>query len=190
MEGSPSTSEHSLYSSYREMLLEHLFAGAVMSHLWRNEVGRLELMRPQVDDGGYDLVLEANRVVRHIQLKSSHLGAKTARVGINAALQSKPSGCVIWLRFDPVTLALGPFLWFGGEPGKPLPDLESFKIAKRSTGNAMGVKPKRPNTYVVPKARFQLLGSIPEVVTHLFGPKNDQIVRSSNLRQHVRRSGS
>jgi hypothetical protein len=49
------------------------------------------------------------------------LEAKTARVGINAALQSKPSGCVIWLRFDPVTLALGPFLWFGGEPGKPLP---------------------------------------------------------------------
>jgi transposase len=29
------------------------------------------------------------------------------------------------------------------------------------------------------KARFQLLGSIPEVVTHLFGPKNDQIVCSS-----------
>ena len=115
---------------------------------------------------------------------------QTARVGINAALQSKPSGCVIWLRFDPVTLALGPLLWFGGEPGKPLPDLESFKIAKRSTGNAMGVKPKRPITYVVPKARFQLLGSIPEVVTHLFGPKTDQIVRSSNLRQHVRRSGS
>ena len=65
MEGSPSTSEHSLYSSYREMLLEHLFASAVMSHLWRNVVGRLEMLRSQVDDSGYDLVLEANGACRH-----------------------------------------------------------------------------------------------------------------------------
>ena len=162
-------SEHSRYSSYREMLLEHLFAGTVMSHLWRNGFQRLELLKSQVDDSGYDLVLEANRVVRHIQLKSSHLGAKTARVGINAALRDKSSGCVIWLRFDPVTLTLGPFLWFGGEPGKSLPDLQSFKIAKHTKANALGIKKERPNIYVIPIAKFQQVGSIEGVVTRLFG---------------------
>lgn len=64
-------SEHSLHSSYREMLLEHLFAGEVMRHMWLAGCNRLEILKPQVDDGGYDLVLEANSYVRHVQLKPS-----------------------------------------------------------------------------------------------------------------------
>jgi hypothetical protein len=58
--------ERSIDSSYREMLLEHLFAGAVMSHLWLDGVRRLELLKPQADDAGYRLVLEAGNVVRHV----------------------------------------------------------------------------------------------------------------------------
>lgn len=57
------TTEHSLLSSYREVLLEHLFAGEVMRHLWISGTKRLEMLKPQVDDGGYDLVLEANAAV-------------------------------------------------------------------------------------------------------------------------------
>jgi hypothetical protein len=41
-----------------------LFAGEVMKHLWRRGDWRLEVLKPQVDDGGYDLVLEANAIVR------------------------------------------------------------------------------------------------------------------------------
>ncbi|HEX6372903.1 MAG TPA: hypothetical protein VF006_28530 [Longimicrobium sp.] len=55
-----SSTAHNLYSSYREALLEHLFAGELMRHLWREGLVRIELLKPQVDDGGYDLVLEAN----------------------------------------------------------------------------------------------------------------------------------
>jgi hypothetical protein len=40
------------------MLLEHLFAGEVMRHVWLSGIKRLEILKPQVDDGGYDLVLE------------------------------------------------------------------------------------------------------------------------------------
>ena len=53
---------HSLRSSHREALLEHLFAGEVMKHLWLRGDWRLEALKPQVDDSGYDLVLEANGV--------------------------------------------------------------------------------------------------------------------------------
>ena len=164
-----SATEHSIRSSYREMLLEHLFAGAVMRHLWLNGVTRLELLKPQVDDSGYDLVLEANAVVRHVQLKASHRGAATSGVSINLALAEKPSGCVIWIQFDPDSLDLGPFLWFGGRAGEKLPDLSPFKIAKHARANAQGVKAERPNIRHVPKARFTLLETIGDVVDLLFG---------------------
>src|SRR5262249_19735118 len=48
---------HSTRSSHREALLEHLFAGEVMKHLWRRGDWRLEVLKPHVDDGGSDLVL-------------------------------------------------------------------------------------------------------------------------------------
>ena len=165
------TSEHNLYSSYREMLLEHLFAGAVMRHLWQNGVGRLEMLKPQVDDSGYDLVLEAHVIVRHIQLKASHNQAATQSVKINIALAEKPSGCVIWLRFDAETLDFGPFLWFGGEPGAKLPDLRSFKTATHMKRNSKGIKTERPNIRTIPKSSFQQLPTIEDVVTRLFGEK-------------------
>jgi hypothetical protein len=73
------TSEHSLLSSYREMLLEHLFAGEIMRHVWLSGPKRLEISKPQVDDGGYDLILECNTMVRHIQLKATFSGSRVKR---------------------------------------------------------------------------------------------------------------
>lgn len=121
--------EHNMYSSYREMLLEHLFAGAVMRHLWLRGFTRLEMLKSHVDDSGYDLILEANSIVRHIQLKASHHGSATSRVNVNDALARKLSGCVIWMSFDSTTLDFDYFLWFGGEPGKKLPTLSEFDKA-------------------------------------------------------------
>ena len=158
-----------IFSSYREMILEYLFASEVMRHLWLRDFGRMEMLRPQVDDSGYDLVLEANRVVRHVQLKASHHEATTNRANVNISLAEKPSGCVIWLLFDRNTLELGPFLWFGREPGEKLPDLSPFSIAKAHRGNAQGIKPERQNIRVVPRSCFKHLNSIDEVVSHLFG---------------------
>jgi hypothetical protein len=72
-------SHHSLYCRYREMLIEHLFAGEVTRHLWLSGVVRIEVLKPQVDDGGYDLVLEAGGVVRHFQLKATHIHPQLSR---------------------------------------------------------------------------------------------------------------
>jgi len=123
---------HTLNSSYREILIEHLFVGEIMRRLWLKRITQFEVLQPQVDDSGYDLVIEANDVVRHIQLKSSFDTAVTGQVNANLRLARKPSGCVVWVRFNPDTLQLGPFLWFGGAPGLPIPDLTKFKIAKHT----------------------------------------------------------
>jgi hypothetical protein len=156
-------------SSYREMLLEHLFSGELMRHGWLSKRKRIEVLKPQVDDGGYDLVLEANSVVRHVQLKATFRGSKVRRFPINVGLSQKPSGCVIILLFNNDTLALGPFLWFGGLPSKPLPDMDSFPVGKHTKGNAQGVKLDRPRIRTVPWAAFESVPTIDGLALKLFG---------------------
>lgn len=168
-----SSTQHSLYSSYREMLLEHLFAGEVMRDVWLSGTKRLEIMKPQVDDGGYDLVLEARSVVRHVQLKATYRGSTVNRFKIHTALAAKPSGCVVCLQFDPDTLELGPFFWFGGEPGSPLPSLDGYPVAKHTKGDSQGLKKERPSLRVIPLSKFKKESSVAAIVERLFGPCRD-----------------
>lgn len=168
----PSLDVH--YSSYREMLIEHLFIAEVMRSLWLRGIARFEVLKPQVDDSGYDLVFEANGITRHVQLKSSSRTATTALVKASLGLGKKPSGCLIWVRFDPTTLDLGPFYWFGGKPGKPLPDIREFKIGKHTKGNAQGIKKERPNTRIIPRAKFEPVDDVSSLVSRLFGKFADK----------------
>lgn len=168
---------HSEHSTYREKLLEHLFIGEVLRHLWRRGVTSAEFLRPEVDSGGYDLVIACNKIIRHIQLKSSHSGATTARQTVHVRLAEKPSGCVVWMVFHPDTLALGPFFWFGGQPGEPLPDIRALPVAKHTKGNAQGVKAARPNLRVLKRTAFEQVASVPELVERLFGSLEESISR-------------
>jgi hypothetical protein len=159
---------HSTASTAREKLIEHLFVGAMLRHLWLAGHRDAEVLRPEFDARGYDIVIEAGGVMRHIQLKSSAIGARTANVSISLDLARKPGGCVVWVWFDPQTLELGPLLWLGGEPGRPLPALGD-KVAKHTRGNRTGAKAARPNLRVVPKGRFERIGTIAELAERMFG---------------------
>ena len=108
-------------------------------------------------------------IIRHIQLKASYRGASTSSQKVQLSLGSKQSGCVIWMQFDPDTLDLGPFLWFGGEPGLPLEDISGKQVAKHTKGNAEGVKLERPNLRVLKKGDFKMFVTIEDVVSRLFG---------------------
>lgn len=159
---------HTVNSSTREKVLEHLFVGDLLRCLWRRGDRDIEVLRAEVDKGGYDAVLEVNGILRHIQLKASHKTAKTREVGINIALARKPSGCVIWMQFDPENMDLGPFLWFGAEPGAPLPDLGD-RVGKHSKADSKGTKAERPNIRQLRRSRFETLSSMDSVVGALFG---------------------
>jgi hypothetical protein len=156
------------HSSVREKLLEHLFIGDLLRCLWRRDVRDMEVLRAEVDRGGYDLVLEANSVIRYVQLKTTHSGGKTRTAKISLNLARKPGGCVIWMRFDPKTLTLGPFLWFGGQPGQELPSLGE-KIGLHTKANKANIKAQRPNIRVVANTRFKKLMTIEDVADALFG---------------------
>jgi len=167
----PTMSElpHIQNSSYREILIEHLLVGEIMRRLWLRGITQFEVLKPQVDDSGYDLVLEANGFVRHVQLKSSFDTAVTGQVKASLKLLSKPSACVLWVRFDPQTFALGPFLWFGGGPGERLPDITDFRVARHTRGDSKGVKKERPNQRFIPRSKFSKLMGFNELVSQLFG---------------------
>ena len=156
-----------MQSSYRESIVEYLFLGDLLRTLWPR---RVEVMKPQVDDGGYDLVMEAGGHIRHVQLKSSVLKGKTYKQKVRRCLKLKPSGCVVWIQFDDKDyFKLGPFLWFGNPPGQKLPDLTKFENAHALKADMTGHKKALPTTYVIPKPEFRKLDTIGEVAKNLFG---------------------
>jgi len=161
-------STHYLESGLREKVIEHLFVGDLLRCLWRQGSRDIEVLRAEVDRAGYDLVLESNGVLRHVQLKASYRGARTSEVGINVNLTQKPSGCVIWIWFDPDSLALGPFLWFGGQPGEPLPP-HGDRVGRHSKADSSGYKAERPNIRLVRKSQFSSLATMDDVAQALFG---------------------
>lgn len=160
---------HTEHSSFREKLIEHLFVGELLKIAWKKGDCDLEVAKPEVDNSGYDVILEANRVVRHVQLKASYKGGKTSRQKVHVKLADKPSGCVVWIYFDENTLELGPFYFFGDKAGSPLPSLEGIKIAKHTKGDSDGLKAERPNIRQLNKGQFQRIDSISNVYLALFG---------------------
>jgi hypothetical protein len=165
----PPDNSHFLQSSLREKLLEHVFVGELLQYLWRAQRRDVEVLRAEIDASGYDLVLECNGVLRHVQFKSSHRDASTREVTVHVNLVKKPSGCVIWIVFDADTLKLGPFLWFGAPPGQPLPTLADFPVAHHVKGNRAGKKAPRPNLRVVGRRHFEEMPNIDSVAVALFG---------------------
>lgn len=156
-------------SVYREKLLEHLLIGELLKYSWLHAGATLEVSQPSIDRSGHDVVLEANGVTRHLQLKSSAHTASTPTQKVHLGLASKPSGCVVWTRFDRTTMNLGPFLFFGAEPGLPLPPLDAFKVAKHTKGNKDGVKMDRPNLRIIRMSQFREIADIPTLYAALFG---------------------
>ena len=161
-------SPHSVDSSLREQALGHLFLGQLLAFMWQSGARDIEVLKSEVDRGGYDLVLESNGIIRHVQLKSSFAGSKVREVDVSTKLVGKPCGCILWLEFDRETLAIERFYWFGGSAGAPLPNL-GLPVSRHSKGNSEGEKNERPVHRVVTRGRFEALAGMREVVQRLFG---------------------
>lgn len=158
---------HSSHSSFREKLLEHLFIAELLKKSWKTGRCDIEVAKSEVDSKGYDLIVEAEGTLRHIQLKSTKLGGKAANQKIHQSLSSKPSGCVVWIFFDDVSLQVDHYLFFGGAPGEKLPSLGD-RVAKHTKGNADGTKLERPMIRQVPKGSFTRVDTFEQLYDRLF----------------------
>lgn len=158
---------HSLHSTLRERIVEHVFVGEALRTLWRRGVTDVEVLRSEFDAHGYDLVMGRGQIVRHIQFKTG-VRQKPAPVSVGRALAAKPSGCVIWISVS-LELDLGPFWWLGAAPGERLPDLSSFTSPKRIGRRETGERPLRVNHSKVPASMFRRVDTIGEILELLFG---------------------
>ncbi|HEY4405302.1 MAG TPA: hypothetical protein VGN55_11720 [Xanthobacteraceae bacterium] len=157
-----------IHSTLRERIVEHIFVGDALRRLWQLGVMDVEVLRSEFDAGGYDIVMSYRKIVRHIQLKTVMVDGKAANTKVSLRLMEKPSGCVIWIILTP-GLHFQSYLWFGGHPGNPLPDISDMKVARHTKGNAEGIKAERPSLRVVPRARFVPLKTLDALLHNLFG---------------------
>jgi hypothetical protein len=150
-----------------EQVLEYRFLGELTAELMRRHL-RFEVLKGAFDLDGHDVVIEAGGITRHIQLKGIARGGKARHVPVNTRLGYKPSGCVIWLVYDPATFAITGWRWFGGDPGQPLPDAGG-RIARHSRANSSGIKADRPHIRLLPATRFENLSDVAALADRLFG---------------------
>ena len=113
---------------------------------------------PQSSEGGS----RSRAVVTHGQQSQTACG-RSGRKGLR-----KPGGCILWLEFDPESLAIERYYWFGSKAGNALPDLGE-RISRHSKGNSEGEKNERPIHRVLTRGRFEALADIGEVAEKLFG---------------------
>lgn len=161
-------SKHNEHSSYREKLIEHLFIGEILKLSWQKHDCGLEVAKPEVDNSGYDVIAECYGIVRHIQLKSSHIESSTTQQKVHIKLADKPSGCMVWVIFDDESLMFDHFLFYGAQAGDPLPSIDTLKIAKHTKGNKDGVKAERPNIRIINKGQFDVIRTVDELYNKLF----------------------
>lgn len=164
LRGNMDANSHFTHSTLRERIVEHVFVGDALRRLWQLDVTDVEVLRAEFNSGGYDLVMSFRKTVRHIQLKTG----KAASIKVSLKLMDKPSGCVIWINLTP-ELHLHSYLWFGGAPGEPFPDIRHLKVAKQTRSNTSGVKTERPNLRILPRGRFQKIPTLDALLYQLFG---------------------
>jgi hypothetical protein len=155
--------QHYENSSLRENIIEHMFVGLSLGELWRKGIVNVEILRSEFDAYGYDLVISSGDLVRHVQLKS---GTSLKKISVSKRLAEKPSGCVLFIVVND-DLDLGPFWFFGSDPGEPLPVIEDFATTKRATHNSQRQKPDRAMHRTVPKGKFKKLNNLSEVLSQL-----------------------
>lgn len=136
--------------------MEYKFLGLLLPEYWRrNWPARVEVSRPDVDNTGYDLMLEAKRVLRYVQLKSSL--SRTGVVPVNRMLEGKPGGCVVCFLISQ-NLEIQRFRWFGNGPGEKMPSVSNLRPI---SGNRVGL----------PISKMEELDLIGDVMDRLFDPK-------------------
>ena len=157
-------SKNSTHSSLRESIVERLFVGEILRQLWCQGKFKVEILKPQVDNAGYDLAITCNSTLWHVQLKSSNVDGKRSSVDVGIELTKKPNWCVIWI-FLGKDLGFKSFRWFGSDSGQFVE--KNFKPTKHTKGNSTGYKAERPGHCEIPRSKFKELTK-DQVIQRLF----------------------
>jgi hypothetical protein len=159
--------KHSAWSSLREEYVEYTFLGELCREFWRRDIP-VDVLRAHTDQGGFDVVLETGALQRHVQIKSSFTGSATKVQKINRKLEQKIGGCVIWVLFDPGSLEIDHYRWFGDKDPTAATPCLGERLAKHTKANSQGVKSIRPGIRTLVWGDFARVETTSELASFLF----------------------
>lgn len=150
-----------------EKLIEHIFLSEVLQECWFRRRRVVEVLRAEVDAAGYDVVLEMDGKIRHIQLKASRQGGKTSKQTINSKLPTRKGGCVVWISYD-----------VGEQTGRATLKYRLWDSETKKTPTIVGRNPRtgkeRPNSFVLKKGDFELIEKTSALVDRLFADGSER----------------
>ena len=154
------TAVASTESNTVEKLIEHIFLAELLQECWFCRRQLVEVLRSEVDAAGYDLILESGGVIRHVQVKASRRGARTSKQTVNARLEQRSGGCIIWIFYSVNPATSRAELSYRWREATSLPATRG----RHSRGRG-----PRENTRVIRKGDFEEVPTISALVDRLFG---------------------
>src|SRR5436190_1299223 len=144
-------------SSHVENVLRHAFLAQLAGEVWRDDPNEpLGISNAEVDDSGYDVILERNAVIRRIQLKQAHEKKIPKKFSVRVEFATYPGSCVIVVAHALLDLRPISYSFYGSSPDQPMPYIEAHRSTK-APGRRMadGQRVLRLKYRDVPFSRFK-----------------------------------
>lgn len=157
-------------SSHVENILRHAFLAELASEVWHDDPNEpLGISNAEVDDSGYDVILERNGIIRRIQLKQVHEDKTPKSFSVRVEFATYPGACMVVIAHTLQDLKPKSYSFFGGGPNDSMPYIEAHRTTKapgRRTAN--GERVLRLKYRDVPFSRFKRKLSMRELIDELF----------------------
>lgn len=158
-------------SSYVENVLIHRLVAGLAGELWQRDPALpLNIFNSEVDDAGFDLVLGCGDRLRYIQVKQVHQRGTASKFSVRLDFTRLPGSCVVVVVYSETDLSVDHYLFFGGVPGQPMPDVagEKASVSPIKRGED-GKKKVRQHYRDVPRRKFAGPLDTGELLDALFG---------------------
>ncbi len=157
-------------SSHVENVLRHAFLAELAGEVWRDDPHEpLGISNAEVDDSGYDLVLERNATIRRIQLKQAHDKKIPRKFSVRVEFATYPGSCIVVVAHSLLDLKPTSYSFYGSGPDDPMPYVEAHRTTKApGRRKADGSRILRLRYRDVPFSRFKKNLSIRQLIAELF----------------------
>lgn len=118
-------------SSAVENILKHAFLAELSQIAWENDpLCPLNISNSEVDDSGYDAVLEYSGISRRVQLKQAHNEKRPQKYSVRVPFATLPGSCVVVMIHSISNLRVTSYSFYGNKPDEPMPYIEAHRATK------------------------------------------------------------
>jgi predicted Rossmann-fold nucleotide-binding protein len=144
-------------SRYVENVLKHAFVAQLASEVWaRDPFANLQVYNSEVDDSGFDIVLQLGSHVRYVQLKQTRNDKVPRSSSVRLSFAVMPGSCVVLMSHSIDKLHLTHYRFWGAGPSEPMQSIAALKATKSPIRrDTEGKRKLRTNYRDVPVGQFK-----------------------------------